>query len=130
MRTFRIGLVLITTLGLGCLALFEGWLSLQTGVVPFPFGRHSEFFITFARTSEPGAFYSTVALWCTIGLAFLGLGLWWLSNLAKSSSRQNTISEVGLVISGLEQKAPSGLRPLWIGLLIFGTVMLVLYAVA
>ena len=130
MRTFRISLVVIAISALGCVALLDAWSSLQTGVATLPIGRGARFAIQFAHATDPVAFYGTIALFCAFGVAFVAGGVWWLCRLMSSSSRQKAMSEVAQVITGLEKDAPSGLRPLWIGLLLFGSVMLVLYAFA
>jgi hypothetical protein len=54
----------------------------------------------------------------------------WLVNLMGRSHRKQALSEIYTVISGLERQAPSGLKPLWIGLLLFTLFMLALYASA
>jgi hypothetical protein len=103
MRAFRISLVLITTIGLGCFSFFEAWSSLQSGVVLLPLSRRVRLTIEFARASEPLAFYATVALYFALGLAFVAGGIWWLRRLASSSYRRQAISEISEVIAGLER---------------------------
>jgi hypothetical protein len=99
-------------------------------VALLPLGRRVRLAIEFARASEPLAFYVTVALYFAVGVALVACGTWWLRRLASSSYRPQAISEIAEVITGLERQAPSELNPLWIGLLVLGAVILIIYAVA
>jgi hypothetical protein len=84
-----------------------------TGVAHLPLKRST---LAYARHENPLAFFSSVSLFLVVGVVLCLGALWVFRGLASdSSSRRQVNSEL---LGDIEALAPSGLRPLWVALLV------------
>jgi len=93
--------------------------SCSTGVAFFPVGRRSPI-IQFSEQSSPFGFYATLVLYVCFALAVLIYIFIGVRALLRPNDpfSQKLISQQ---ISSMEERYPSGLKPLWYALAIFAT---------
>jgi hypothetical protein len=127
MRKLRFVLLTVSSMGIGALFFVEAWQSLQAGVFTFTSRRG---FVTFTATQaeSPFAFSAGVTGFIIFGILLCSVGVWQLSALLRPA-RPESHRMIETAISSIEREAPSGLRPLWVGLLVVA-VCLALYAAA
>jgi hypothetical protein len=125
---WRFGILLGGSLLLLIAAVLELVASLQSGVAALPFGRRGAV-IQFTQTDSPLAFYLCVAIFAAFALAVL----WYASRQVRALLAPSDPDNERFIrerIAEVERSAPSGLRPLWVGLLLFAAVLFVLWVFA
>jgi hypothetical protein len=127
MQKLRFFLLTISSMGVSALLFVEAWKSLQAGVFTFTSRRG---FINFTATQaeSPIAFSAGVAAFILFGMLLCSVAVWQMSALLRPA-RPESHRMIETAISSIEREAPSGLKPLWVGLLVVA-VCLVLYAAA
>ena len=129
MLRFRATLLAIVGLALGALILFECWDALQTGIVSVPLGRrHWAVLLTITRNEQPAYFFLGLSVIFLAGAVVLLGGAMQARSLVVGSRSSREAAARAITVP-LEQSAPSGLAPLWWGLLIAAACFL-LYAAA
>jgi hypothetical protein len=123
-RVIRFLLFAVGGLVFGLVALIEGIGGLQNGVISFKLRGRA---LTFIQSEAPLGFYFWVGLDIIGGCLFLAGALISILLLLKSSSAKRD-QAINSTIQLLETRAPSGLRPLWIGLAIVLTAALIYVA--
>jgi hypothetical protein len=126
-RRFRALFLALAALAAGVFLFTEAWQSLTAGV----FILKSKYgLVSFMATQveRPFAFGGGVAALLLFGLLLCAFGTWQVLALLRPAITAHQPANTD-VISGLEQLAPSGLKPLWVGLLVVA-VCFALYAAA
>jgi hypothetical protein len=129
MRTARASLIAIVG---GILAIFvfaEAWRALQSGVVSVGLGRRRWGFVyTVVRVEEPLAFHAALAFLLLVAIAMLVSSLVLTRKLLLSTEHERKAATQS-ILADIERNAPSGLRPLWVGL-VLAAACFVLYVTA
>jgi hypothetical protein len=129
MRTRLRTLLLVTSSALLASACFaEAWSSLVTGKAEWGLRRNLVLLSVSREQSEVG-FLFLVGFWVLLGLVLAWLALRFIRVFAGYGSERDE----ALALESLAQTqgaAPSGLKPLWIGLLIFFACFLAYVAAA
>jgi hypothetical protein len=89
---------------------------LQSGVGSLPIGRHGPV-LNFSRDENPIGFYTSTAFFILVAALFLWFVWRQVSALLKPGESANE-HFIHQQVSSIERSAPSGLRPLWVGLAI------------
>ena len=122
---FRVALMFILTFGLAICCAVEVVSSLQSGVSDLPLGRRGPVF-RFVRGESPFGFYAGVCLFAAASVLLALASILQMKAILRPDATRNR-QFVQVQIASLERSAPSGLRPLWIGLAVFAGCF-VLYA--
>jgi len=127
MRKLRFLLLTISCMGVGVLLFVEAWQALQVGVFTFTSRRG---FVNFTATQaeSPLAFSAGVTAFILVGMLLCSVAAWQMSALLRPA-RPESHRMIETTISSIEREAPSGLKPLLVGLLVVA-VCLVVYAAA
>ena len=127
MRNLRFFLITVPSMAVGALFFVEAWQSLQVGIFTFTSRRG---FIHFSATQaeSPIAFLAGVAAFVLFGVLLCSVSVWQMSALLRPA-RPESNRMIETAVSSIEREAPSGLKPLWVGLLVV-VVCFALYAAA
>jgi len=123
----RFLLLVVALLGVGCAFFLEAVSAWTFGMVTFTM-KHGLVVFSAARQTSPLGFFAGIAAYGLAGITTFALAFWRMRVLIHPNdpSSQRIISST---ISWAEEKAPSGLKPLWVGLVI-AACFLFIYAVA
>ena len=114
---------------LGLYGAFEVWNAIRYGIVTLPLGgRRWALALTFIREENSSGFYTALAIWVAFGAFFLGI-VAWLGRTLFLRNRSEQEAAFNPILRGLEEAAPSGLRPLWYALC-FAAACFFIYAAA
>lgn len=129
MHRLRASLLVVVGLAFGVWLLAECWSALQSGVISVPLGRRrTGVLLTLLRGEQPVYFFLALVFGGLVALAvFFGAFLQGRSLVTGSSSSRAAAART--ITAQVEQAAPSGLAPLWWGLLIVAVCVLI-YAAA
>lgn len=115
MARTRVWLLAVAVLGLSVASLYVVADSLSTGTSSLPIRRMGNP-LSFSRTEAPIGFFVCIALYALLG----SVGLWFFGRLGLALlTPKNPTSTLAVdeQVRYLDSLAPSGLRPLWIALL-------------
>jgi hypothetical protein len=127
MRKLRFLLLTVSSMGVGALLFIQAWQSLQVGVFTFT-SRRGFINFTASQSESPIAFSAGVAAFILFGMLLCSVAVWQMTALLRPA-RPESLHMIETAISSIESEAPSGLKPLWVGLLVVA-VCLALYAAA
>lgn len=129
MQRVRAWLLVIAGLAFAAWLLVECWSAFQSGVVSIPLGRRrSSVLVTLVRGENPAYFFLALAFATLVAVIVL-LGAVWQGRSLVAGPRSTREVAARAITAPLEQAAPSGLAPLWWGLLI-AAVCFLLYVAA
>lgn len=127
LRKLRFLLLTIPGFGIGGIFFIDAWQAIQAGIFTLTARRGVVIFIA-TQAESPISFFLAVAAFITLGILFFAVTVWQISALLRPVGPE-TNRVIETIISSVERKAPSGLRPLWLGLLV-AAVCFALYAAA
>ena len=127
LRKLRFLMLTIPGFGIGGFLVVEAWQAIQVGIFTLTSRRGGVIF-TATQAESPNSFFSAVAVFVILGILFFVVTVWQISSLLRPGKPESH-RIIEAAISSAESAAPSGLRPLWFGLLV-AAVCFVLYAAA
>jgi hypothetical protein len=127
MRKLRFLLLTASSMGVGAFLFAEAWQSLQVGVFTLT-SRRGFIIFTATQAESPITFSAGVAAFILFGVLLCSVAVWQMSALFRPAKPESH-RMIETAISNIEREAPSGLKPLWVGLLVVA-VCLALYAAA
>ena len=106
----------IASLGIGGACLYISWSSIATEVFSFT-SRRRAFTFVFTRADDPFPFAIGVATVGIVGVIMVAVALWQVFVVLhpKHPKSERVVAEA---IARVEHDGPSGLKPLWVGLLV------------
>jgi uncharacterized membrane protein YhhN len=126
-QTLGFLLLTVSSLGVGTLFFVEALQSLQVGVFTFT-SRRGFMSFTATQAESPIAFSAGIVALVVFGMLLCSVAVWQMSALLRPA-RPQSHHIIETAVSSIEREAPSGLKPLWVGLLLVA-ICLVLYAAA
>ena len=129
MPRLRASLLVIACLAFAAWLLFECWGAIQTGVVALPLGRRRSGALLLLVRSEHPVYFLLALAFTMLGAGVVLLGAIWQGRSLLTGTRITRENAARTFTAPLERAAPSGLAPLWWGLLA-ATVFFLVYAVA
>jgi hypothetical protein len=113
MRILRTLLLGLTGIALGVLSLLEAREFLLSGVAKLPLKRSVTLY---AREGNLLAYSLSVALFVVVGVVLCAGAFWVLRGLVRGAAARRQVTSA--VLGNVEALAPSGMRPLWVGLVV------------
>jgi hypothetical protein len=124
---FRFSLLVIASFGVSALLFWVTCDAMLTGIVEFGV-RRGVVLLAFDRETSPLGFVVLVACYAIFAMIMASVACWRALVLVRFNQSRSQ-AYIRNEISSLEQLAPSGLKPLWVGLLI-AFVVVIIYAAA